>query len=214
MKIRAILGAMVLLVSGQVGASTIKVEFTGTVSDVYTLRGFEVGDIFEATFTYDADLPTHSTSISTNPQSYYYQGLTAEPLGMTGTLDGVPFQTIYQDEFAVTNGSPDKFTYLARNIYLDGVFLGSGSAMSFAAIDNTGQSFSGTEFPTLDELTNGTFDQISLSIMDPTGGDQNLAAHAFGTITVSAVPAPPALLLFGTGIIGLIGFSKRRKAIS
>jgi hypothetical protein len=29
---------------------------------------------------------------------------------------------------------------------------------------------------------------------------------------VSPVPAPPALLLFGTGLLGLIGFSKRRKA--
>lgn len=31
-------------------------------------------------------------------------------------------------------------------------------------------------------------------------------------VSVSAVPAPAAIWLFGTGLIGLIGFSKRRKA--
>jgi hypothetical protein len=30
---------------------------------------------------------------------------------------------------------------------------------------------------------------------------------------ISPVPAPPALLLFGTGLLGLIGFSKRKAAM-
>ncbi len=33
-------------------------------------------------------------------------------------------------------------------------------------------------------------------------------------IQLSPVPAPPAIWLFGIGMIGLVGFSKRRKAVS
>ena len=40
----------------------------------------------------------------------------------------------------------------------------------------------------------------------------SIALHGASLVPVSPVPAPPALLLFGTGIIGLIGFSRRRKA--
>jgi len=36
--------------------------------------------------------------------------------------------------------------------------------------------------------------------------------YAFAAISVSAVPIPAAAWLFGTALVGLIGFSKRRKA--
>jgi len=32
-------------------------------------------------------------------------------------------------------------------------------------------------------------------------------------LTVSAVPVPAAVWLFGSALIGLVGFSKRRKAV-
>ena len=43
-------------------------------------------------------------------------------------------------------------------------------------------------------------------------GDDGNNDYALAAITVSAVPVPAAIWLFGTGLIGLIGFSKRRKA--
>jgi hypothetical protein len=37
-------------------------------------------------------------------------------------------------------------------------------------------------------------------------------ADSLKSLAVSAVPVPAALWLFGTGLIGLIGFSKRGKS--
>jgi len=46
-----------------------------------------------------------------------------------------------------------------------------------------------------------------LPIQDDSDND-----YAFAGVTVSAVPVPAAIWLFGTALIGLAGFSKRRKA--
>ena len=43
-------------------------------------------------------------------------------------------------------------------------------------------------------------------------GDSTFNGPSGLAIAVSPVPAPPALLLFLTGLIGLIGFNKRRNA--
>jgi len=44
------------------------------------------------------------------------------------------------------------------------------------------------------------------------GGFANISTQAFGDWELAIVPVPGAVWLFGTGILGLIGFSKRRKA--
>ena len=43
-------------------------------------------------------------------------------------------------------------------------------------------------------------------------GDEYVVVDNLTFQAVSPVPVPAAIWLFGTGIIGLIGFSKRRKA--
>jgi len=47
---------------------------------------------------------------------------------------------------------------------------------------------------------------------DSGGYDQGADIGSGAEIVVSAVPAPAAIWLFGTGILGLVGVSKRRKA--
>ncbi len=48
------------------------------------------------------------------------------------------------------------------------------------------------------------------------GGDKLLDSFAWavqsGDVSVSAVPVPPAVWLFGSGLIGLVGFARRKKA--
>ena len=65
----------------------------------------------------------------------------------------------------------------------------------------------------------GEFDFLTLAILgDGLGWDVSYIFDDFGTdfvrlnvISAPAVPVPAAIWLFGTGILGLIGFSKRRK---
>ncbi|MDC1286283.1 PEP-CTERM sorting domain-containing protein [Gammaproteobacteria bacterium] len=67
--------------------------------------------------------------------------------------------------------------------------------------------------PTSDVIWNGP--GISLGCNDRAGSGLDGASlcNTFAQWTsVSPVPVPAAIWLFGTGIIGLIGFSKRRKA--
>ena len=43
-------------------------------------------------------------------------------------------------------------------------------------------------------------------------GDDGNNDYALAAITISAVPVPAAVWLFGTALVGLVGFTKRRKA--
>ena len=63
-----------------------------------------------------------------------------------------------------------------------------------------GMNSSGSIYST--DLDSGVTNQLFTS---PLWGNSGLAI-------VSPVPVPPALLLFGTGLLELIGVSKRRKA--
>jgi hypothetical protein len=60
-------------------------------------------------------------------------------------------------------------------------------------------------------------DTFGLSIVDNDSAGRILSLAGRGIIDpgtgVNPVPVPAAIWLFGTGLIGLVGFSKRRKAI-
>lgn len=51
-----------------------------------------------------------------------------------------------------------------------------------------------------------------LSLFSLTSGDDNRFGETILQAQLSAVPVPAAIWLFGTGLIGLVGISKRRKA--
>ena len=93
------------------------------------------------------------------------------------------------------------------------------------ALDNpvwTGTDFFGNNgfWPELGALLSGTASYAQSSRMDSGWiliDDVLKGAHlslygVSGVLTVSQVPLPAAVWLFGTALIGLVGFSKRRKA--
>lgn len=57
----------------------------------------------------------------------------------------------------------------------------------------------------------GSFDDLGLGTFIDT---PDLNGHGTGqlTLTVSAVPVPAAVWLFGSGLLGLVGYSKRKRA--
>lgn len=59
------------------------------------------------------------------------------------------------------------------------------------------------------EITISGFDDDSLNSVNAFLSDSGLGNYSF---VPNPIPAPPAIWLFGIGLIGLIGFSKRRRA--
>jgi hypothetical protein len=61
----------------------------------------------------------------------------------------------------------------------------------------------------------GTISALSAGTFDPTPTVWTLSANATGgtySMTISAVPVPAAVWLFGSGLIGLIGIARRKTA--
>jgi len=54
----------------------------------------------------------------------------------------------------------------------------------------------------------GTFDELNFTL----NTDENHHGFTVGLLDVASVPLPAAVWLFGSGLLGLIGFSKRKKA--
>jgi hypothetical protein len=101
---------------------------------------------------------------------------------------------------------------LGNNDFTDSINFG------LTASDSTGVTFSGTQV-VLNNSSGGLvlFENInSLSIQNfNTNGitdGYDLAFHAVSAVPVPAVPVPAAVWLFGSGLIGLAGAARRKKA--
>lgn len=94
--------------------------------------------------------------------------------------------------FSVTPTKPD-FSFLAR--------LGTGSRLNlFGGLGNNQVQEAATDF--------GNTAQLSLIV--PEGVTWHSASGAF--LVPAPVPVPPALWLFGSGLLGLVGIARRKRA--
>lgn len=123
--------------------------------------------------------------------------------------------------FLVGEGNP---SFSPLNSAINLVLAAVGSTMRLSTTDN----FDNGGFTSLSSLTTGTpFGSgingftvaYASSISLGTAGQavvSGIADASFGTAvgfeSLSAVPVPAAIWLFGTALIGLVGFGKRRKA--
>jgi hypothetical protein len=62
---------------------------------------------------------------------------------------------------------------------------------------------------TVDGVTAPPTDNPATWVISPT---ETMAGYAFASFEVSAVPVPAAIWLFGSGLLGLIGVARRKKA--
>jgi hypothetical protein len=115
---------------------------------------------------------------------------------------------------------------LASTALLEQVFLGDyDSDASLTNGCDTGcrvltawnrLDFDNAEVKWADNDFEGNSDTTGFGTVDPgwnTGTDGEHVYAVWSTTPVGAVPVPAAVWLFGTALIGLVGFGKRRKAV-
>ena len=194
MKIRAILGASILLLSAQANAALIEYG-----------NGFVYDDDLNLTWVLDANL-AGTTGYSDTLYTYDTGGR----MTWYDSLNWV-------DQLVIDGFDEWKLPTQSQMEHLHYVELGN-------FIYNHPNWVQGHENadPFINVGENHYWSSIGGQIFNFKEGTSNLGTsygnlfHAWavhdGNLSVSPVPIPAAVWLFGTGILGLIGFSKRRKA--
>ena len=115
---------------------------------------------------------------------------------------------------SVTMGHAGWFSFItegAGTLTVDSINLVGEAGPTF--------DFFTVDFVAVPPPSSGPVDIFASALVLNTGGWQNqlnqeeiITAYNGATVNVSAVPVPAAIWLFGSGLIGLIGFAKRKKA--
>lgn len=169
---------------------------------------------------------------STLTGAYKFFG-TGDPSNGTLTFDGGTFDIFVDRAFAATsggtkiasfdlvtgNGSIDTlnvpngdFTieYVASYIESGYFFTPSGTDMATLALSNV------TAFTTTNaSVTTLLNSEIEAALIAANGGDltsEDFFLSSGGQFRINAVPVPSALILLGSGLVGLVGISRRKKS--
>lgn len=148
----------------------------------------------------------HLGFVGVNDSRMLYRGNMGTPL-VISTQDGSELSGI---EFNIGTGWSPSNDGGYWEAYRDGAIQGSGG---FNVLDFT-QKISFADALGFDVLFIALTYSSHVSGVLPTAFDGNnaIAIDHLRAQGLSSVPVPAAIWLFGTGILGLIGFSKRRKA--
>ena len=214
MKLRAILAASMLLVSGQVGAAIMSADDSVFGIDSITrdtASGFEWLDV------------TLSINRSFND--------VIANLGVGGDFEGWSYAGSYQVQQLLENwtGYPsnrvriktvepfDEAFNLDGIIELLGATTGSVGDGYSRVRGITGSAWDARnvwvgQIHDFDE-SSANFDYYVPSDFYRLNYSADPSVGSFLVRGISPVPAPPALLLFGTGLLGLIGFGKRKSTM-
>ncbi len=217
-----------LLLTSSVNAGTIYFRGEITHSPDPYLMGASVGDSFTGSLTYDLDTYGGEEECSSgygrclfdwiiNVGPYYYSNR-----GAGGDIQGISVQNdrnwgdywgdsiqFYQTTVSDGNGPSTNapvidFVYMWIDIYAYLTFF-----------DQTGEALNSSEMPTPYELASGFNNgEFWFGGEGVVGTDSEAYLHDYrviGQINNVSVPEPATILLFGSGLAGLIGFRIRRK---
>jgi hypothetical protein len=178
------------------------------------------GGPFSALLTLDGTLPetdqtyilainnedTNSVANTTLVDTVVYSlsNNSAELAARSGTTPGLTFgqfRVEYGPNLTVTDVSDVVFTAVALPVTIDTIQI----AMLYDEVGGVGSLMGGYRFDS-NGIFNNPLPAINSTIVD---GFWDIGTAK--TTLVPAVPVPAAFWLFGTALIGLIGFSKRRK---
>ena len=198
--------ASLLTVSGTSSAQLVEYRYQGFVSEVSTPLeggGVAVGDAVTGSFF----IETNATNES--------------PFG-NGTLIsyGTSSLVLYiGDSYSVS--APAGYIYLFRDLTYGSriqIDFTSGFGLSGDSVNSTwvpeyfssqyylnGTPFTSTSVPAVFDVSDPWYSYLRFNVDDS-------VAYTFNTTSISAVPVPPAIWLFGSGLLGLIGMAKRRVA--
>lgn len=208
---------VLLLGMEQLRAATVNIDVNGNIVYESGVPGIVVGDLFTASGSYDdatvADsiMPTYSTylfdpsfsvSLSAGSALYNYGNVkaTVRDSADVSPLIGAPYTNYYPDlssplDMFVLSGSSDTL--------VGGIFAAEKVTITFFG---TADLFSGTGLPTspMDFLNNPEFLGVFVDV-------KNNEVNSLTIGEVSAVPVPAAIWLFASGLIALLGVSRKHQ---
>jgi hypothetical protein len=155
---------------------------------------WEDGGTITGSFDYDADIDTYSNvSITTTDGN-------GTPTIFGGAYNGSAHLGSGNTTLVLYSDTSTHPLDVAGELRLDLAFY--GPAPDYAGFTNAG----GT-------LTVDTISAETICLVTPCGfGEKDDRAISSGTVIGAVVPVPPALWLFGSGLLGLIGIARRKKA--
>ncbi len=209
-------------------ASATSINFTGTLNVIEvdvgstSYSGLTIGDSFSGNITF-GDNSADASSIGANPPvstDYYFTGA---PYG--GSITNGSITTIGSGSvvgLGDNDGMGDDAFYL-NNLYGAGAtsageiadtwFVDSYNSLQFFGLTLYSLDtslYSGLTFQALPPLLNESdFAVFYIGELDTFGNTSYLASGILNSVT--SVPVPSAVWLFGSGLIGLFSASKRRK---
>lgn len=223
-----------LITSAEAAPVQLNIEAMITHVEGDYAASLSVGQILEGTFVFDTDEGNASgaeTTPSTEPghefSSFYdfsgppYEVSISGPAPFPTFHNSAPVGVVVNDNLALTSaetngvlvdGSYDWIEILGSTTSdIAGPHTpGNGDEWTLALFGNTDWISDGSLIP--DDL--GAFhSSLLVGIKFNASGDESgIVFASLNGMSVSAVPLPPAVWLFGVGLIGLAGVAKRSKA--
>ena len=198
----AILSLSIYTVVQPAIANVVTHNFTATITYVSGSPfglSLTIDQQAQGSFTYDTSLPP---SYDTGSTAGYIQ---SPPSGMSMVISGLTLQSQDYNSFQVLNNSNgvENINGFFTPISVGGVLLDDSSSMSFSFSDSTMTALTSTALPAA--LDFSSFSQRGGQIYDAASG-------GIANYSISEVPIPAAVWLFGSGLLGLIGIARRKKS--
>ena len=215
-----ILLAMLLLSAGNALAATITYNFSGIIHTVRDPQHFLNDSVVANATPFSVKVVFDGSAIDFNPfESIAQYSSIGDPYGYLASVGGINYFT---DDFqiSVSNNNPniDGYNFCGQcRLFADQPFPDEvdhiGSLIHLSTFDLT--TLTDTELPTfIDPSDYERANSFSINGW-PEIGYSGSATPIFSiegeVLSVTTVPLPAAAWLFGSGLIGIIGFARRKK---
>lgn len=215
--------AMLIAISSSAHAQLITVQFEGTVDSISGNAAalIDIGNSFTGSYTYETSTPDTNANTIAGDYTHAIQEITFTVGGFSFTKGIDLSPSFATDSILITNNGfgIDLDAYAAVVPVLSGSDVGDFSASKFGfemyLAGSTGSVYTDDSLPSdLNLASFQSFDlglQPTLQLMFTDGGTKSTFASA-NISSISTVPVPAAVWLFGSGLISLIGVARRKKA--
>jgi hypothetical protein len=204
----AVFACVAALISTTPSASILIYDFTGTVTDAGNIAGVSASldDTIIGEFAYDTSTSDSNPGDTTSGE-YLHPGITPPTKNTlpSGSITFDSFTSVFvtvATDISIAAGAPDP-TVSGNNLDHDITF----------SLKSTSTALATDALPTNIDLND--FDSVtgafsSFSLANGPAGDPIF--YSIDTLTLRAVPIPAAVWLFGSGLLGLVGIARHKKA--